>query len=273
MSFKDFLSENLPTIVSISACAGVIGTGYLALETGREMERMKNEDKKKKKSFILKAGATIGTGVLTVAGIILADKLNKDKIAFTKKELAETTAALGAVTKVFNEYRKREEPERDKEIMNDIALKNCDQTEEISEYEYDLNGNVLQLWTDPYINALSGGQYTCYKASEADILAAAIYVVNTFCDEGYTTLGQFYKCLRDRGIDLPEFKGEHGVSFEANDERFDYYGRGGLDFNYTLSSLENGTPVNILFFDDSDEEIAMFNEKLERFAESLSSRN
>lgn len=268
MNIKEFLSENMPTILAVTASAGVVGTGYAAVELGREIERQK--EKENKKSLIKKAVIAGGSGLLTMVGILLSNKLNNDKLKVTKEQLAGTTAALGTVTKLFHEYRKHEDPEKDKEIMGDIAVKGCyESPKEVSEYEYDLNGNKLQLWTDPYISLLSDGEYTMYKASEADILAASNYVINTFCNDGIADFGMFYECLRERGVDIPEFKGEHGIIWEATSERWDYYGRGGLDFSYFTKTIANGSEVNVVCFDDDDEAIFTLDSKLEMWAESL----
>lgn len=270
MNIKEFLSENMPTILAVTASAGVIGTGYAAVELGREIERSKEQGSRNKKSLIKKAAITIGAGALTIGGILFSNKLSNDKLKVTKEQLAGTTAALGTVTKLFHEYRKHEDPEKDKEIMGDIAVKGCyESPEEVSEYEYDLNGNKLQLWTDPYISLLSDGEYTMYKASEADILAASNYVINTFCNDGIADFGMFYECLRERGVDIPEFKGEHGIIWEATSERWDYYGRGGLDFSYFTKTIANGSEVNVVCFDDDDEAIFTLDSKLEMWAESL----
>lgn len=268
MNVKDFLSENMPTILAVTASAGVVGTGYAAVELGREIERQK--ENKDKKPLIKKAAITGGSGLLTIAGILFSNKLSNDKLKVTKEQLAGTTAALGTVTKLFHEYRKHEDPEKDKEIMGDIAVKGCyESPEEVSEYDYDLNGNKLQLWTDPYISLLSDGRYTMYKASEADILAGSNYVINHFCNDGIVDLGMFYECLRERGVDIPEFKGEHGIIWEATCERWDYYGRGGLDFSYFTKTIGNGSEVNVVCFDDDDESILTLDSKLEMWAESL----
>ena len=260
MSIKDFMSDNLPTFLSIGACAGVIGTGYLAMETGREIER-----KSEKKSILKKAVPTVLCGVGTIVLTLTADKLNRDKIALTKKELAEATAALGAVTKIFREYRKHVDPEEDKQIMNDIALKGVRENvkyEKPEEAEYDENGNVIQRWTDPWIKYLSDGKYTYYKASEADVLAASNYLINHYCSDCEAYLGQFYDSLRKRGVDIPKFKGENGITWEMTSERLDYYGRGGLDFSYSDDYTIDGIQVNIIFFDDDDEVIREFDRKL-----------
>ena len=268
MNVKEFLSENMPTILAVTASAGVIGTGYAAVELGREIERQK--EKENKKSLIKKAAITIGAGALTIGGILFSNKLSNDKLKVTKEQLATTTAALGTVTKLFHEYRKHEDPEKDKEIMGDIAVKGCyESPEEVSEYEYDLNGNRLQLWTDPYISLLSDGEYTLYKASEADVLAASNYVINRFCNDGIASFGMFYDCLRERGVDIPEFKGADGIIWEDTNERWDYYGRGGLDFSYFTKTIANGSEVNVVSFDDDDESILKFDSKLEMWVESL----
>lgn len=269
MNTKGFLSENMPTILSITASAGVVGTGFAAMELGKELEK-RTKQERKKKPLIFKACCTAGSALLTIGCILVSNKISKDRLELTKKELAETTAALGGVVKLLHDYRKHEEPERDKEIMDDLALKGCYKSpDEATEYEYDYNGNVLHFWKDQHIKDLSKGKYTCFKASEADVLAASNYVINTFCSDGVASYGMFYECLRERGVDIPEFPGEHDIIWEATNERWDYYGRGGLDFNYSVETDENGKEMNLIFFDDDDEMIKSFNSKLDSWRGSL----
>jgi len=268
MNVKEFLSENMPTILSITASAGVVGTGYAAVEFGREIERQK--ETKNKKSLVKKGLITAGSGLLTITGILLSNKLSNDKLKMTKEQLATTTAALGTVTKLFHKYRKHVDPEKDKEIMSDIAVENCSKSSmDISDCEYDLCGNKLQIWTDPYISLLSDGKITCYKASEADVMCAANYVINHFCNNGIACFGMFYESLRARGVDIPELKGAYGITWEYTDERWNYYGRGGLNFEYSVKPLPDGTEINVVLFDDDDDEILAFDSKLEMWAESL----
>ena len=269
MSVKDFMSENGPTILSVASCAGVIGTGFAAMELGRELEKKKHDGSSKKR-LIFKTCCTVGSGLLTIGGILLSNKFSKDKLEMTRKELAETTAALSGVVKLFHDYRKRIDPEKDKEIMEEFALKECHDSENVElKYEYDYCGNVLQIWKDQYICKLSKGRYTCYVASEADILAASNYVINKFCNEGIADFGMFYDCLRLRGVDIPEFPGEHDITWEQTNERWDYYGRGGLDFSYTRELTKEEKPTNYLYFDDDDDEIRNFDSKLSNWADSI----
>ena len=59
--------------------------------------------------------------------------------------------------------------------------------------------------------------------------------------------------MRKRGVKLPFFKGENGITWEETYERYDYYGRNGLDFDYSTVETRNGLEVNIIQWDDDDD--------------------
>ena len=184
MNVKNVLSKHAPSILSGTACVGVIGTGYFSTKLGMiieaEKDNLKSEDKEVKKAAIkriaLKGLPSVGVALLSIVCIILSRHLSK-------KELAEVMAALAVQTKLFNQYRSHLEPEKDKEIMKSITLEKVKENDEC-----DVEPGLMRC-TDPYIAELSGGEITSYLATEADVFCAANYLINRFSNDGYDNSG------------------------------------------------------------------------------------
>ena len=257
MGMENFLTKHAGTLLSIGAGMGVLATGLISCELGRTIEReqtnLKSDDKEAQKSakvrIGLKAGAAIGTIGVALYCIAKGRELSK-------KEIAALGTALGTQTKLFNEYRKHETPERDREIMADIS-KESKKKDTPSE------------WSDCYLEELSDGKVKSYTATEADILAAVCYTMGKFHQDAYVTLGTFYDALRERGIDIPKLPGENGISWEVTDERIDYYGTVNFGFWYGRDYLDDDSEVTRIMFDDDDEMIHEANKKLEMWVESI----
>lgn len=266
------IKENLPTILSVTSCAGVIGTGYAALELGKELERNKKAEIRNKKSLRVKTGLTVGAGVLTIAGILLSNKFNKDRIEDAKREAAETAVALGALTKVFRDYRAKVDPEENKRIMSEIAVENTNlPTVEKDGFVIKPNPESdLKIWTDPFISALTDGEYTYYFATEADILKAAIHLKDVFHEGCTAYLGRdFYEKLREAGVDIPKIPGENEIYWEVDDEWFDYYGSYYFDFDWYIYENKDGNEVNSLIFSDTNEIMCENNKKIDAWCRQL----
>ena len=202
---KQTISKNLPTIMSAAAGIGVGLSGYFSVRLGaqieREKENLKSEDSEIRKGakwrIAFKSIPVVGFTALTEFCIFKSNDISK-------KRLAKTTALLGATMKLFDDYRKKETPERDKEIMKEIALENA--KEGISEEKPKEN---VKRWTDEFISKLSNGKVTYFEATEADVLSAAMYTKDTYYNHFGVGLDTFYSTLRDYcGVDIPEFKGE-----------------------------------------------------------------
>ena len=263
------VKENLPTILSVASCAGVVGTGYAALELGKELERRKKEERNKK-TFWVKTGITIGAGVLTIAGILASNKLNKDRIEDAKREAAEAAVALGALTKLFRDYRAKVDPEENKKILSEIAVENADiPTIEKDGFRIVSNPESdLQIWTDPFISMLTDGEFTYYFATEADILWAALQMKDAFHGGCTVCLGlHFYDKLRERGVTIPEIKGENGIYWEYDDDWFDYYGDVYFEFDWYSYENKAGDEVNSIIFSDTNEVIHKNLKELENWCE------
>lgn len=269
MNIKNFVSKHGATILSGTACVGVGATGFFSAKLGMcieaEKENLKSEDRdiknKSIKRIILKALPSVGTVLITIVCIIMSRYMSK-------KELAELAAAMAVQVKLFKEYRAHEDPERDKQIMEDIAIENVD-TEKISEEDHQ---NGEEYWTDDYIKKLSKGKIDGYWAYEADILRAAMYMKDTYYNYFSTDIGVFYSVLRDDcGVDIPKFIGESQIVWEQSSERGDYQGNMALDFNWSSREV-NGKKINSLYWSETEHEIAQANDSLTKWFKEAKDR-
>lgn len=273
MSVKKSLSDNAPTILSAAAGIGVGVTGFLGVTLGMQIEsdkeNLKSDDQNaKKKAWWRVAKKAILSGIALAATEFCIFKSN----GISKERIAGAATAAGVFAKMLKDYRSNVPEEQDKEIMQKMQMDGVE--EDIKEKDLKLDPGQ-HYWTDEYIKYLSDGKISYYRATEADIAFAALFSVNTYCNGGYVTLGVFYDALRKRGVtDLPErMIGENDITWEATCERFDFFGRNGLDFDYAKDYLEDGKiEVCHIFFDADDEEINKANEELLHWADGLDSR-
>ncbi len=254
-----FLKRNGPTILCITASAGVVISNYLTgkavLEADKILSRPHDENTKKEviKTYI----PPVIASTATIACIIGAHLANK-------KIQAGLIAAYGAVNSVFEAYRMKNDAERDKQIMTEIAverIKADDIPQTIEE--------GCQLWTDPYIAELSHGTITSYEAAESDILWAAMYMKDTFYMEGDVSIRTFYNILRQRGVDIPYMEGENDIYWEIDDDWYDWYGDFRFEFDWSVAHNEFGAEVNTIIFSLTNEEMKEQDENIHWFVENL----
>lgn len=265
------ISKHLPTIFSAAAGVGVGVTGYFSTKLGMQIEaekmNLKSEDPNIRKGakfrIAFKAIPAGISGLVTVGFIAGANIENK-------KQLAEASAVAATFSGLLKKYRSFETPERDKEIMQEIMTEGVEEEIKNDKSEFDPE---IERWTDPYIRELSDGKVLWYRATEADILAAACYTINTYHNTGEVSLGVFYDCLRSRGVEIEKYVGENGIVWTGSPERWDYYGRDGWDIDYATRTYEDGQEINTIFLDDDDDMIFEDDRKLDMWAQSLVSRN
>lgn len=214
---KRWLKRNGSMICSLAASAGVLATGYLAHEAGREYDRTVSDERSIPKIYWKPAVSASGT----IACIWLGHGIDQ-------KQLATLTAGYLALRRSYQEYRdqiRREHPELDKMARENIAREHWDKT----------YPNEEELYWD----AISERYFT---ASPLTIEKAKYNLNKLFQQTGVVTINDLYGFLGiekvpggdERGWDVGMFDvinsmclEDYWIDFEDDTYEFDD-GEGGI---------------------------------------------
>ena len=191
-STKSFLDAKSPVIMSSMAVAGVFTTAYLTYEaSAAECELVANEGEfvnwKQRVRYTWRIYIPpVLAGTATVCSIVLAQKLN------TKKQVA-LAGAYAMSERLFNEYKDevRESlgDDRSNSILDRLAKKHVDETEEASDVIFE-DGPEQLCYDD------TTGRY--FMSTAEDIRRAVNEANATILQDGFMSLNEFNSLL-----DLP----------------------------------------------------------------------
>lgn len=162
-----FTKKNLPTILSVAASVGVVGTGFLSYRVGR-----KGADAKP-----LDIAAPIACGAATIACVVMADRLH------VKKELALAAAAAfwqERYNKLDTKMVEALGEERAKELKNEIYKEEMPK-DELKKQAEAAKDDGKMLCYEPYTKQF-------FRASEQQLLWAELTANKMFCINGGTKL-------------------------------------------------------------------------------------
>lgn len=255
-----FLKKNGPLLLTIGASAGVVVSNFLTAKAVLKADELLNDIPESelkslstKKQIVKIYAAPVATGLATISCVVGAHVMNKSI-------QAGLTAALGATTNLFNYYRAKTDPETDQAIMTEYAV------QQIKPEDIPVNTEETETWTDPFIDSLTDGHITCYKAKKSDILTAFCWMKDLYHQDASVTLRDFYDVLRDLDVDIPIVDGDQDITWGWSDERLDWYGCDpALETSWEVKHNEFGAPINSIYFSITDGEIREEDEKLEWF--------
>ena len=194
-----------PTLCTIGACVGVVGTVYLTSKATLRVNDILDDPVPEKKDIVKAAAPAAGAAIATIALIITSNILNK-------RQQATLLAAYLGAQETLKQYRSYIHPDEDKRIMTDIgdveAIKNFDR------------GKVVKAddWCDDTKLFYYAPAKLYFEASEADVIAAEYEINHLLNYMGYVSVNEFLDQLDiTEGID-PKLK-DYGwdVEYLANE--------------------------------------------------------
>lgn len=232
MNFK----HSIPTILSVLASAGVVGTAVMAvLKTPEAMKRLEDAKKDrltKTETFLVIAPVYLpaaGMAAGTITCIMGANVLNK-------KAQASLISAMALADRSYKEYRQKVinmiGEDGDKEIIAEIAkdkLKNVDLDEPL----YDDEALFYESYSDQY-----------FTAKFKDVREAAYHINRNMAIKSYVTFNEYLSFLPVKKKEIP---GGKEIGWDIV-EGYDMYGYTWIDFRYDKTTLEDGMECWIISY-------------------------
>lgn len=222
----NLLKKNLPTIISIASCVGVVITAVVA-----SRNTIKAEAKESTPEKALCYIPTVAVASVTIIGIVSSDRISRKRQA----SLAAMCAlAERKLIQYQNKVKEHCGEETHKQIMDEIAKEEC-RPEKISSdgIVSSISLNPGQL-ADPETVRTFFDHYSqrYFESTMASVLEAEYHLNRNYILGGEIDVNEFYRFL---GIPaLPEL-----------DDRYWSY-EGGMywiDFNHRLVQLDDGMEV------------------------------
>ena len=222
----NLLKKNLPTIISIVSCIGVVITAIVASKNTVKAEA-KESTPEKAMCYI----PTVAVASVTIIGIISSDHISRKRWA----SLAAMCAlAEHKLIQYQNKVKEHCGEETHKQIMDEITKEEC---------------NPEKIWSAGFLSpiSLNPGELSdpeavrtffdhysqrCFESTMASVLEAEYHLNRNYVLGGEIGVNEFYRFL---GIsELPEVDNRYW-SYEG--------GMYWIDFNHRLEKLDDGMEV------------------------------
>lgn len=222
------LKDSSPTILSLVATGGVVGTGVLAAKGGMQTEKdiSEHEEKLSKKESVMLAVPhflpAFGAGVGTIICILGANTLNK-------RQQAAITSAYALLRSSYDEYRLKV-----KEILGEEASKRIDSVvikDSADRPPFD-ESTEKPLFYDTY-----GQRY--FNRSWVEMLDAEKHANRQLILANYISLNEYFVLL---GLDEIPDGDDRGWSLSG----YDTYGYQWIDFEYDRVEMDDGLECYVI---------------------------
>ena len=228
MRFK----RSVPTILSVIASLGVVGTAVMAVLETPEAEKRLADAKKdrltKTETFFVVAPVylpAVGIGVGTIACIFGANAMNK-------KQQASLISALALADRSYREHKNKViqllGEDAEKEIEEEIAKDHLKGAEDVVLYDEEY------LFYDSYSQRY-------FNAKPKDVREAEYHLNRNFAIRGYAPINEYYEFL---GID----KIDGGDDIGWTPAAYDFYGYAFIDFDHKKCTMDDGLECYIISY-------------------------
>ena len=236
MRFRAKIGKHIPTILSILASCGVVGTAVVAVlktpEAMKRLEEAKKDRLTKTETFMVVAPVylpAVGIGVGTIGCILGANALNK-------RSQASLISAIALADRSFKEYRSKvinmRGEDADKEIIKEIAKDHLKDVE-LEEPLYDDEALFYESYSEQY-----------FTSKFKNVREAAYHINRNLAIKSYVTFNEYLSFLDAKKKEIP---GGNEIGWDIA-EGWDMYGYTWIDFRYDKTTLDDGMECWIISY-------------------------